>query len=165
MSRDPSSNDLRVPVVTLPVEIRYTEGRAIAGRIFVPATALRHQGPMRADEWVNETDRFFPFLPNDSRQSVLVNKAAVLAIIVPAGATGATEPDSSEVVPVPERVISIECGGATFQGVITLDMPAHHSRVLDYLNLPTGFLPLRVGDRHHLINKRHITRVIEVRED
>jgi len=159
---EPSANDLRVPVAALPVEIRFTDGRTVAGRIFVPADALRHVGPTRADEWVNESGVFVPFLPNDSAQSVMVNKATVLAIVVPAWAD---EPDPSEAVPAPERVVAIECGGASFQGVITIDMPANHGRVLDYLNQPAAFLTLKAGGRHLLINKLHVTRVVEVRED
>lgn len=162
MSREPSSNDLRVPVAALPVEVRHLDGRTVAGRIFVPAAALRHDGPTRPDEWINGAGRFFPFLPNESAQSVLVNKETVLAIAVPAWAD---EPDPADAVSAPARVISIECGGVSFQGVITLDLPANHGRVLDYLNVPGEFLTLRIGGRHHLVNKRHITRVIEVRED
>jgi hypothetical protein len=162
MSREPSSNDLRVPVAALPVEVRHLDGRTVAGRIFVPATASRHEGPTRADEWINGSGRFFPFLPNESGQSVLVNKETVLAIAVPAWAD---ESDPADAVQSPARVVSIECGGVSFQGVVNLDLPAHQGRVLDYLNLPAEFLTLRIAGRHHLINKRHITRVIEVRED
>jgi hypothetical protein len=162
VSGEPSSNDLRVPVAALPVEVRYTDGRTVAGRIFVPATALHHAGPTRVDEWINEGGGFFPFLPNDSAQSVLVNKATVLAIVVPAWAD---EPDPAEEVPVPEKVLSIECAGASFQGVVRLDLPVHHGRVLDFLNLQAMFLTVRSGGRHLLINKAHVRRVIEVRED
>ncbi len=162
MTGEPSSNDLRVPVAALPVEIRYTDGRIVAGRIFVSANAAHHEGPTRADEWVNEAGAFFPFLPNDSAQSVLVNKVSVLALVVPAWAD---ESDPNEAVPAPERVISVECGGASFQGIVTLDLPANHGRVLDFLNQSSGFISLRIGGRHQLINKRHITRVVEVRED
>lgn len=162
MSGEPSSNDLRVPVAALPVEVRYTDGRTVVGRIFVPATALHHEGPTRADEWINDGGRFFPFLPNDSAQSVLVNKEMVLAIQVPAWAA---ESDPSEQVPAPERVIAVECSGASFQGVVSIDMPTDHGRVLDYLNCDFAFLHLRVGGRHLLINKRQVSRVVEVRED
>ncbi len=162
MGREPSSNDLRVPVAALPVEVRHLDGRTVAGRIFVPEVASRHDGPTRPDEWINGVGRFFPFLPNESAQSVLVSKDAVLAIAVP---EWADEPDLADAVPVPSCVISIECGGVSFQGVLTLDLPANQRRVLDYLNLPGEFLTVRAGGRHHLINKRHITRVIEVRED
>jgi hypothetical protein len=36
--------------------------------------------------------------------------------------------------------------------------------VLDILNRPEGFLTLRLGDRHHFVQKRRITRVSEARE-
>ena len=44
-------------------------------------------------------------------------------------------------------------------------MPEEHSRVLDYLNGRGRFVTLRDGSRHHLVQKRRITRVEEARED
>lgn len=158
----PTPLDLRVPVAALPAEIRHLDGRTVAGRIFVTATAQRHEGPARADEWINGSGEFFPFLPNESAQPVLVNKAAVLSIVVPAWAD---EPDPAVAVAAPTRAIAVECGGVCFAGVIVLDLPAHQGRVLDLLNLPDEFLTLVVGSQHHLVNKRHITRVREERED
>ena len=46
-------NELRVPTVTLPVEIRYFDERPMRGRIFLPAGAQHHGGAMRPDEWMN----------------------------------------------------------------------------------------------------------------
>jgi hypothetical protein len=43
-------------------------------------------------------------------------------------------------------------------------MPAHLSRVSDFLNRPDPFLIVRDGDRHHLIRKARITRVVEPKE-
>ena len=44
-------------------------------------------------------------------------------------------------------------------------MPEANRRVLDYLNRPEAFLTLREGDRHHLVRKARITRVVEIREE
>ena len=49
-------------------------------------------------------------------------------------------------------------------GVLVIDMPEGHQRVLDYLNRPDPFLIVRDGDRQHLVRKQRITRVVEPRE-
>jgi hypothetical protein len=162
LSEEPSSNDLRVPVAALSVEVRYTDGRTVTGRIFVPSTSEHHAGPVRADDWINDGSSFFPFLPTDSAQSVLVNKDAVLAIVL---ATRSREPDHSGAATTRARVIAVECDGASFQGVVTIEMAGSHGRVLDHLNRRAAFLELCFGGRDLLINKRHIRRVVEVRED
>jgi hypothetical protein len=48
---------------------------------------------------------------------------------------------------------------------MVVTMPEGHSRVLDYLNRPQRFLTLREGERHHLIQKERITRVLEIAEE
>ena len=49
--------------------LRRDGGRLARGRIFLPAAASHHNGPMRADEWMNEPTPFFPFLPDGRRPS------------------------------------------------------------------------------------------------
>ena len=44
-------------------------------------------------------------------------------------------------------------------------MPGTHSRVLDWANRPERFMVLQDGERHHLVQKERITRIIEVREE
>jgi hypothetical protein len=44
-------------------------------------------------------------------------------------------------------------------------MPEGRTRLLDVLNRPEFFLTLRDGERHQLIQKRRIVRVLELRED
>jgi hypothetical protein len=44
---------------------------------------------------------------------------------------------------------------------VLLDLPVNHSRVLDLLNRPGAFLNVRDGERHHLVAKDRITRVME----
>jgi hypothetical protein len=155
-----NGGDLKVPVAALPAELLLAGGAAVSGRIFVPAVASRHEGPTRPDEWVNEATAFFPFLADESERPVLVNKAAVVALSVPAWAD---EPALDETVPSPHCGVAVDCGEATFRGFVTLDVPAHQGRMLDVLNLPGAFLTVRDRERHHLVNKRHIVRVVEER--
>jgi len=77
-------SELRVPTVAMNTEILCADGRSFRGRVFVPALASRHSGPMRLEEWLNEPPQFFPFLPDDADSPVLMNKREVLVIDMPA---------------------------------------------------------------------------------
>ena len=152
------TTELRVPTVALIAEIYSADGRVFRGRIFVPASAPRHAGAERAMEWINEGGPFFPFLPDDASTAVIVNKHEVLVVTVSAEADAG---DVSDGTAPPEQRVVVECGERRFEGSVVLDMPEHHQRVLDYLNRAEPFLVLRAGDRHHLVQKARISRVLE----
>jgi hypothetical protein len=151
--------ELRVPTVAFPAEAVCADGRSFVGRIFVPASASRHAGAMRAEEWMNEGGSFFPFLPDESAASVLLNKQELLVLSV---AASADQGDVVEDADIPMRRVAVECAGRRLEGVLVIEMPTTQSRVLDYLNRPEPFLTLREGDRHHLVAKARITRVVEL---
>jgi hypothetical protein len=153
--------ELRVPTVAFPAEVVCADGRMFVGRIFVPAAASRHAGAMRAEEWMNEANAFFPFLPDDSRTSVLLNKQELLVLSV---SESADQGDLEEDVEVLARRVAVECGDRRLEGTLMIEMPEAQSRVLDFLNRPETFLTLREGDRHHLVRKSRITRVVELSE-
>jgi hypothetical protein len=152
-------SELRVPTVALAAEVRCGDGRVFTGRIFVPAAASHHAGPMRPEEWINEPATFFPFLPDQEEAPVLLNKKEIVAITL-------TAPPSEDELPPAEdgaRQVMIECSALRFEGELRIDMPEGQRRVLDTVNRPEHFLTVRAGDRHHLVHKRHITRVLEKR--
>ena len=153
-------SELRVPTVPMTAEILCADGRSFHGRVFVPALASRHTGPMRMEEWLNDPPQFFPFLPDEADAPVLMNKREVLVMtfVAPPPEEDSPEPES------PHRRVAIECEARRLEGVLVIDMPAHLSRVLDCLNRPQTFLTLHDGNRHHLVQKERITRVLEVPE-
>jgi hypothetical protein len=150
-------SELRVPTIALVAQVTCADGRVFAGRVFVPAAALQHSGPMRPEEWINEPAAFFPFLPDREDEPVLFNKAAVAAISL-----SASGPDEeSATAPATLRDLTVECGTLRFEGELRIDMPQGRRRVLDALNRPEPFLALHAGRRQHLVHKRHVTRVLE----
>lgn len=152
--------ELRVPTVALDAEIVCADGAWFAGRIFLPAASSHHSGTMRPDEWMSDlSSPFFPFLPAHSPSSVILNKAEVVVLTV----LEDTEPDE-EGVESPHRRVQIECRERTISGTVFIDMPEGHHRLLDYLNGPSSFVTVRDGNRHHLVRKTRITRVIEPAE-
>ena len=153
-------SELRVPTVALDAEIVCAGGAWQVGRIFLPAASSHHPGPMRPDEWMNDAPPFFPFLPANASTAVILNKAEVVVLSVLAE----TEPDDPEVTSPEKKRVEIECHERVLSGLLHIDMPEGHRRVLDCLNNPDTFLVVRDGDRHHLVRKARITRVTEPRE-
>jgi len=152
-------SELRVPTIALDAEIVCRGGTSFVGRIFLPAASSHHTGPMRPDEWMNDSTPFFPFLPADSPTPVILNKSDVVVLSV--AVEGALEEEGVE---SPHRRVKVECRERGVEGILVIDMPQGHQRVLDYLNRPDPFLIVRDGDREHLVRKQRITRVIETRE-
>jgi hypothetical protein len=154
-------SELRVPTLALDAEVLCADGRAFTGRIFLPAASSIHAGPMKPDEWMNDAVPFFPFLPEGERGSVILNKHEVLVLSV----TGPEDPGDADLPHGPERRLAVEVRGHVFTGTVRIDMPANQMRVLDYLNAAHRFLPMREGERSHLVRKARITRVLELPEE
>jgi hypothetical protein len=159
---DGPGGDLKVPTVALAADVFCDDGRQFQGRIFLPASASAHTGVMRAEEWMNEPSRFFPLLPDGAPSPVILNKREILVVTVPSSADRDVVLDELH---VRKRQVAVECGGLRLEGTLLIDMPEANRRVLDYLNRPEAFLTLRHGDRHHLVCKARITRVVEIREE
>ena len=153
-------SELRVPTLSLQAEVLCADGRRFTGRIFVPASASRHPGPMRPEEWLNEAAPFIPFVLDDGNGMVL-NKREILVLTVPAESDSGDIPEGAD----PQmRRVALEAEQQRLEGTIAIDMPENQRRVLDYLNRPEAFLTLRDGEHHHLVQKERITRVVEIRE-
>jgi hypothetical protein len=151
-------SELRVPTVALEAEVLCADGRAFRGRVFLPASASAHAGPMRPSEWMNDRAPFFPFLQDGGQSPVLLNKHEVLILTVPLPAPGG--PDAAADA-APSKEVVVEVRERSVRGALHLDMPPHLSRVADYLNRPDPFLIVTEEGRSHLIRKARITRVIE----
>jgi hypothetical protein len=155
-------SELTVPTVAVAAAVTCADGRRFEGRLFVPAAAPTHAGPARAEDWMNEPAPFFPFGPKEGGPPVLLNKREVLFVTVDADADAGDLPEGME---SPGRRVAVEAESQRLEGVFVVDMPQDHTRVLDYLNRPLGFVTLRDGGRHHLVQKERITRVLEVPEE
>jgi hypothetical protein len=152
-------HDLRVPTICLPVEIRCLDGRSVLGDIFMPAYSSRQAGPMRPDEWSDTMPMFFPVRSRDTHTTTILNRDAVVAVTVPASAN---DHDSEADLESPVARVAVEASGERFEGEIVVDMPPGQQRVADWLNAPGGFITIRAGLAHHLVQKRHVTRVVEL---
>lgn len=152
-------DDFRVPTTSLPAEILCSDGATVLGDIFLPAHSSRQPGPMRPDEWTDTMHAFFPVRSRLTRSLTIVNREAVVALTVPASSNTS---DDDVLVDLPVFRIAVEAGGTRFEGDIVVDMPMGHQRVADWLNAPGPFITVRAGTAHHLIQKRHVHRVLEL---
>lgn len=144
-----------VPRLLRAAEALLADGQRYRGRLFLPAAAAGHPGPMRVDEWLEEPSAFFPFLCDGEGRPVILGKDQLVVLTVPAAVE---PPDDSE---APLCRVRVECGALQLDGEVLIDMPAGHLRVLDLLNRPGTFVSLRDGERRHLVRKSRITRVSE----
>jgi len=152
----------RLPTIAFSAEVVCADGRHWKGQVFLPAAAPTHDGPARAEEWMNDTAPFFPFLAAGENRSFLLNKREIVVLTVEASAdAGASEEGAGPVT----RGVVVEAEDQRLRGLIRIEMPEDHTRALDYLNRPEPFLTLCDGDRHHLIQKKRITRIVEIQEE
>jgi len=151
--------EFRVPTVALPAEVLCADGRSLRGRIFVPASASRHTGAMRAEEWMDEASDFFPFLEDGSPSSIILNKRQVVVLSL-SGAEAPERANDDEPAGTSRRV-RVRCVDRDFDGSVLIEMPENQSRLLDYLNRPGRFLGLWDGQQHRLVQRDHITSVQE----
>jgi hypothetical protein len=155
--------DLRVPTTTFAAEVVLVDGEALLGRFFVPAHTSLHPGPMRPDERLNDDADFFPFLPADSAEPVIVNKRQVAWVAFDVRTfPPATEDDSYEAPSTPEHRVAVHCRGKRLEGVLVIDLPQYKSRVLDRLNHPERFLRIKEGHFLFYVSRDHISKVVEI---
>jgi hypothetical protein len=115
---------------------------------------------MRPDEWLNEPAWFIPFAL-DEGGGMVINKREILVLTVAAESCSGDIEDGAE---VPTQHVAVEAEAQRLVGTIAIDMPDNQRRILDYLNKTEPFLTLRDGDRHHLVQKERITRIVEIQE-
>jgi hypothetical protein len=152
-------SDLRVPTTVLPVDILCSDGTTVLGDIYLPAQSSRQPGPMRPEEWADTVHAFFPVRSRAARTLTILNRDAVVAVTVPAAANAG---DDETLVDLPVLHVAVDAIGMRFEGDVVVDMPPGHQRVADWLNAPGAFLTVRAGIAHHLIQKRHVLRVLEL---
>jgi hypothetical protein len=150
-------DELRIPTRRLAAEVVLAGGTRLLGCVFLPEGS-RHAGDMRPEEWANDGDRFFPFLPDGQGRPLLLAKDSVLAISLP-------EPVEEMAAPVMEKKVTIECAGLVVEGSLRLEMPSGRQRVLDYLNGGGRFVAVYSAGREHLVQKSWILKVVEAEEE
>jgi hypothetical protein len=145
-----------MPRVAIPAALLQTSGGRREGEIYVMERVPQHAGPETPLDMLNRADGFFPFRPRENGKGVLlVTKARTVSLTVPSS-TLPEDPARLSVAKQARLEIKL-ADGSTVSGLATLELPEHHSRLLDYLNASAEpFFAIATADEIHLINRAHV---------
>jgi hypothetical protein len=140
-----------LPRESIHARLLLTQGGERAGSVFVMARAPAREGPETPLEMLNRPEGFFPFLPDDQKEVLLVSRAQTIALTVPA-AGGKRAPGAIE---IGLEVALVD--GTVWNGVAEVVMPQSMSRPIDYLNAGGGpFFAVTTNNATHLVNRAHV---------
>lgn len=147
-----------LPSVAIPATLLQTAGGKREGQIYVMERVSQHAGPETPLDMLNRTEGFFPFRSSGNGAGVLlVAKARTVSLTVPA-----TQPEDTARLSAAKRA-RLEltlADGSKLSGWATLELPQHHSRLLDYLNTSAEpFFAIASDDGVHLVNRAHVLYV------
>ncbi|HYK12182.1 MAG TPA: hypothetical protein VEV39_15385 [Gemmatimonadales bacterium] len=144
-------SDFSLPRESIHGRLLLTQGGERAGSVFVMARAPAREGPETPLEMLNRNEGFFPFLPDNRKEVLLVSRAQTIALTVPSG---------GEIRAPGAREIGLEVSlvdGTVWTGVAEVNLPQPMSRPIDYLNAGGGpFFAVTTNKATHLVNRAHV---------
>jgi len=144
-----------IPRVAMPATLLQTAGGKREGEIYVMERVPQHAGQETPLDMLNRAEGWFPFRPKGNGDGVLlVAKARTVFLTVPL-----TEPeDAARLSAAKQARLEVTLAdGTQLNGRATLELPQHHSRVLDYLNAAAEpFFAITTADGVHLVNRAHV---------
>jgi hypothetical protein len=145
-----------VPRVAILASLRMTAGEPQHGEIYVMERVPQHAGPETPLDMLNRPEGFFPFRPSKNGSAVLlVTKARTVTLTVP-GTIAPKDPARLSAAKQARLELTL-ADGSRLSGSATLELPQHHSRVLDYLNSSQEpFFAITTDDEVHLVNRTHV---------
>lgn len=144
-----------IPRVAIAARLRMTAGEPRDGEIYVMERVPQHAGAETPLDMLNRPEGFFPFRPKDDVAGVLlVAKARTVTLTV-----ARAEPEDTARLSAAKQasVIVTLADGSQLSGWATLELPQHHSRLLDYLNASVEpFFAIATADQVYLVNRAHV---------
>ena len=140
-----------IPRESIHARLLLTQGGERHGAVFVMARAPSREGPETPLEMLNRPEGFFPFLPDEQKEVLLVSRAQTIALTIAAG-TGKRPPGARE---IGLEVALVD--GTVWNGVADVELPEPLSRPIDYLNAGGGpFFAVTTNHATHLVNRAHV---------
>jgi hypothetical protein len=144
-----------LPRTAVAAQVSLTEGAARGGEVYVVERVPQHEGPETVLEMLNRPEQFFAFRPGEGKHLFLISKVHTISVAVP---RQASIPDPARLSAA--RRLSLEvllAGGAKLRGWASAELPAPHSRLLDYLNeTREAFLAIGTDTTTHYVNRTHL---------
>ncbi len=148
-------SDFSLPRIPIPAHLLLTQGVSRPGQVYVMERVPLHDGPETVLEMLNRTEGFFAFRPTDEGDILLVSKVHTVWLSVDRQAPIADPARLSAA-----RMLGVEvmlAGGATLGGWASVELPVHHSRLLDYLNASQeAFFAVWTHAATHYLNRAHV---------
>ncbi|PYP10043.1 MAG: hypothetical protein DMD59_06940 [Gemmatimonadetes bacterium] len=147
--------DFSIPRVAVPANLLLAGGGKREGEVYVMERVPQHVGPETPLDMLNRPEPFFPFRPKKgSDRILLVAKARTVTLSVPRP----QGEDSVRLSAAKKATMEITLAdGSILSGWASLELPQHHSRLLDYLNaVAAPFFAIATGDGLHLVNRAHV---------
>jgi hypothetical protein len=141
-----------IPRVAIPATLRLTAGDARDGQIYVMERVPQHAGPETPLDMLNRAEGFFPFRSGSDATVLLVAKARTVVLTVPPPPADLARLSAAKQASL---VVTL-ADGSELSGWATLELPEHHSRVLDYLNAAEPFFAIATADQVHIVNRAHV---------
>jgi hypothetical protein len=144
-----------MPSVAIPATLLQTGGGKREGEVYVMERVPQHAGHETALDMLNRPAAFFPFRAKGEPDGVLlVAKGRTVTLTVPRP----DDEDSARLSAAKQLSLEVTLAdGSKLSGWATLELPQHHSRLLDYLNAsPDAFFAIMTADAAYLINRAHV---------
>jgi hypothetical protein len=144
-----------LPRLAIPAQLLLTDGPARPGEIYVMERVSQHAGAETPLDMLNRPEGFFPFRPAGDAGVLLVAKARTIALSTPRTA-GGEDPARLSAAKMAAVALTL-ADGSQINAIATLELPSHHSRLLDYLNATSDpFFAVSTADRVHFVNRAHV---------
>ncbi len=148
-------SDFSLPRAPVPARLLLTQGVSRPGQVYVMEREPHHDGPETVLEMLNRAEGFFAFRPADDGDVLLVSKTHTIWVSIDRQAP-ITDPARLSAA----RMLGVEvvlAGGVTLEGWASVELPVHHSRLLDYLNAShDAFFAVWTHAATHYVNRAHV---------
>ena len=151
-------SDYKVEKERFCVKLFFSDGTQEDGNLYLSPQAAHHEGRESVRDLLNQPELFLPinFLQGRTR---LINKENVLMVSFASGQE--EEDDSADLLNTIYQVNITLDNRMQMEGKLVFLLPAHSSRVKDYLNQAEAFVELRKDGEIYLVSRKHILSVEE----
>lgn len=146
--------EYRIDKLRRPVQVFLTDGRRLAGDVFLQPRARLHPSPEEPADLLNGDEPFFVF--SEDAEHLLLAKEQVARL-----ETAPPEADNPQEFPNLGIIVEITLADGTVEsGCVFPETPASRARLVDYLNAyDQRFLAVYSPDKVCLVNRRLIVSV------
>lgn len=153
-------DEFKIPKIERAARILLDDGRILDGRFYLSPSGPDGR-PETMTAYLNDASKeFVPFACDED--GFLLNKSGILTVTVPDPEREIHDEDRSGEHRVAVRVSL--AGGTSLLGELAIVARPERSRVLDYLNAASRFVPLFGGSQLTLVQKRFIVSVRATRD-